>query len=302
MVEPGLVVPGTVLGVVALVAFGGWHRLSRAMRRRIVPAALLRRVTVVYRELGSAAILLGAAVAGCYIWLVDRAGEDPSDEGRGVVTPLIGSGGVVIAVVLLAILAVRAAAGTGANEPPKRWGLVATVTAALVLPVFAGARATVRYVDGLNDFTALPDICASNTLSQDRLAKFIETPRKGAGLSWPEELECAWDNSGDDNAQFEIHLTKWDDSRSASRRLKKKEAGGRGGENIHVGDKGIRYSYGGFRYPAKTLGVAVVSRIDNVLLSVSFEQAEALGAPDSAQLQTLASELVQEIKTQKPRR
>lgn len=298
VVEPGLVVPGAVLAGVALVAFGGWHRLSGAMRRRIVPEALLSRVTVVYRELGAAAIPLGAAVAACYLWLVDPKAK-PVWGGDYLTTPLIGSGGVVIAVALLAILALR-----GTNEPSKRWGLVATVIAALVLPVFAGGRATVRYVDGLNDFTALPDICASDGLSQDRVARFTETPLERPASSDPESVRCTWEGSGDTNAQLEINLTKWDDSRSASRRLKSKDAAPDGGaETIHVGDKGIRYSYDGFRYPGgATLGVGVSSRIDNVLLSVRFDQSEALGAPDLAQLQALASELVQEIESHKPRR
>ncbi|MFI5731305.1 bifunctional serine/threonine protein kinase/MFS transporter [Kribbella sp. NPDC051587] len=115
----GLDVPGIVLAVVALVAFGSWYRSSGALRKRIVPATLLSQVSVVYRELGAVTILLGVAAAVGYLWLVDPQVR-PQWGGDYFIAPFIGCGSLVIAAALLVLFAVRAAGSTGTNKPAKR--------------------------------------------------------------------------------------------------------------------------------------------------------------------------------------
>ncbi|MFI5731306.1 hypothetical protein ACIA49_14385 [Kribbella sp. NPDC051587] len=176
--------------------------------------------------------------------------------------------------------------------------MVTTGTAALVMAVFTGCLTTVRYVDGLNDLTALPDVCASPALSRNRLARF-ETPLGMPRTVDADSVSCSFHSPGNGRTEVMIDLTKLAGSRSATRRLKG-EAPDSGTESTQLGDEGIRYPFEEFR-SGEILGIAVESRIDNILLRVRFGRDESLGTPEFAGLQALASELVQELEAQKPR-
>ncbi|MEU4608291.1 hypothetical protein AB0F43_35350 [Kribbella sp. NPDC023972] len=230
-------------------------------------------------------------------------------ETNYVVTLLVSAGVVVILAALLAIPAIRTASGAGSSGRPKRWASVATALAALVLPVFVGGQATAHAIDRLDDFTSAPDICTSDALSQDRIAVFITSPPDPDAYSASSYARCDWERSGDDDgeaAQLEIYVSRYDDSRAAGRSVQRdKDRAERDGKTVvavQLGDEGIRRWYDGTIDSEDTSGVALKIRIDNVVLEAKFDQAESLGTPDSDKLETLATELVREIESRKPRR
>jgi hypothetical protein len=287
--------------------FATWHRLSRSLRQRVVPAAMLERATTVYRAWGVAGFLLGGAVAAVYFWLVktDRLKLNLFDGNYYVVTTLVGAGVVATVAALLGIPAVRAASST-----PKRWVPVTTAAVALVLPVFVGVQATVHYIDSLDDFTSAPDICSVEALSQDSVAKFITDPPAVEAYSSSSYASCDWELIGDDDdnaTELEITVDRYDDSRAAARNLQygrdRAEDDGKTIVPLQLGDEAIRRAYDGMISSKDTLGIAVEVRIDNVVLEVEFDRGEALGGePDAYQVEALATELVREIESQQPHR
>jgi hypothetical protein len=230
-------------------------------------------------------------------------------DGNYIITLLVGAGVVVIVAALLGLPTGRVASATEVSEPPKRWVPVATTSAALVIPVLVGVQATVHYVEGLDDFTAVPNICASDELSQDRIAEFITSPPEPDPYATSTYVRCTWERIGGahgEAAELEINLDKYGDSRVAARILQtSKERAERDGKfavPLQLGDEGIRRPYDGMINSEDTLGVAVEVRIENVVLEVEFDQAESLGSPDSEKVEALATELVREIESQKPNR
>lgn len=224
------------------------------------------------------------------------------------VTPLLICVGVLVTLAaLLALPAVRGA--TGPTEPRKRSALVAAVSAALVIPALAGGQATVHYIDGLNDFTDLPGLCASSVVGQDRIAQFIEGPPGPKQYSSSRRVSCTWQRTGGDDgdpSELEVELVKLENSRAATRRLQSSKDGaesdGKSVVALQLGDEGFRRSYDSYINSKNTLGVAIEVRIDNVVLTAEFEQAESLGAPDSATLHALATDLVRLVESEKPNR
>lgn len=234
---------------------------------------------------------------------------EAAPETNYVVTLLVSAGVVVILAALLAIPAIRTVSHAESTGRPKRWASVVTALAALIIPVFAGSQATVRYLDSLDDFTSAPDICTSDALSQDRVAEFITDVPDRDAYSSSRYARCSWEDIGDDTDNavgLEIYLSKYDDSGAAADRLShEKESAESDGESVlplQLGDEGIRHRYDGLISSKDTSGVAAEVRIDNLVLQAEFEEGEALGTPDPDQLETLVTELVREIESQKPRR
>lgn len=291
-----------ILSGAALVSFAGWHRLSRSVRDRMVPPAMLSRVTAAHRRTGFAAILFGVAVAGVYFGLAGRHRFDTDN----VVTTLVSAGIVVIVTALLAIPAVRTASTTASSGRPKRWALVATCVAALILPTFVGVQATVYYIDGLDDFTSVPDICTSDALSEDRVAEFVGSSPEPDAYTGSSYARCDWRRAEDDVADLQIDVDLYDNSRAAARSMQKEgdrlERDGKTTIDVQLGDEGFRHWYDGTINSEDTAGVSVEVRVENVVLEADFDHAEDLGAPDADKLETLVSELVRELESRQPQR
>jgi len=289
----------TLCGI-ALVSFAIWHRLSRALRQRLVPAEQLGRVTTRYRAIGFGGVVLGAAVTVIYLWLVETRHVQPHG-GNYIVPILAGAGVVVVVAALLTIPAVRSAPTAKA----KRWASFVTTSAALVIPVLVGIQATVHYVEGLDDFTSMPDICSSDALSQEQIANFIEDPPEVDTDSASSYSRCTWRREGDDRAELQIYLSMDGNSRDADRAMQRSRSSADSGETItelQAGDDAFRHPYDSYLTDEATLGVIVIIRLDNVILEVSLEQADTEGRPDSTVVEALATEVTQEIADQQPHR
>jgi hypothetical protein len=220
-----------------------------------------------------------------------------------VVETLVTVGGVVVAASLLAIPAVRSL-----NERSKRGALVATVIAMLIIPLLTASRATVYYIEGLDDFTSVPDLCTSDAVSQDQVAQLIASPPEPEVDSYSTSVTCDWKRSSDDDgdaAELNLDLSKYSNSREAVRSFQDdKEYYDREGTvlDIELGDEAFRRWYDGSIDSEDTLGVAYVIRIDNVILEAEFDHSKSLGEPDPDKLETLATDLVRELENEKPTR
>jgi hypothetical protein len=235
------------------------------------------------------------------------AAEAGVDAGNYILAILVSAGLVVMVVALLSIPAVRTVPG----GPRKRWAQVVSALVALVIPVFIGGQATVHYIDGLNDFTAVPAICASDSLSQDRVADFISSPPEPEENSDADHASCDWERTADaedgsDAAELYIRLRMYDDSRVAADRIQSPaESAQRDGEavvDLQLGDDAVRRTFDGAIGDEDSRGVAVEVRIDNVVLSAKFEHSAGLGTPDPDNLEALATELAREIERRQPDR
>ncbi|MGW1340268.1 protein kinase domain-containing protein [Kribbella sp. NPDC002412] len=306
VVDPQQPIPATVLSAIALVSFAIWHRLSRMVRGRIVPEKHLRRVTTTFRVTGFAGLLLGAAAATTYFVLVET--RHLSTAGGDYITPLLISAGVAVLVAgLLGIPAIRSVP----NPQAKRWAPIATFLVALVLPVFAGFHATSRYLDSRDDFTAVPDVCGSDILSEDRVAEFIEDPPDPVKNAYSSEISCQWQRNDDEGeygnaAALYVSVKKYDDSRAAAARLQaEREDAGRDGDttaDLQLGDDAVRTTDDDASAPEDLDGYSYLVRIDNVVLRADADQAQALGLPDRARLETLATNLTREVENRRPSR
>ncbi|MFI7061842.1 protein kinase [Kribbella sp. NPDC050124] len=306
VVDPERPIAATVLSGIALVSFAIWHRLARVLRGRIVPEDQLGRVTTTFRVTGFAGLLLGAATAITYFVLVETRQVNPA--GGDYITPLLmGSGVVVLVAALLAIPVVRSAS----TAPGKRWAAVVTFVVALVLPVFVGFQATARYVDRQDDFTAVPDVCGADILSEDRIAEFIESPPEPVRNSYTNEISCQWQRVDDEDeygnaAELYVNVKKYDDSRAAASRLQaeRDDADGDGDTIVEVqlGDDAVRTTDDDASAPEDLDGYSYLIRIDNVVLRADADQAQALGMPDSGRLESLATDLAREIESRHPNR
>jgi hypothetical protein len=299
LAEPQRPMAAVVLCGIALVSFAIWYRLSRALRQRLVPAELLGRVTTTYRWIGFGGGLLGAAIAGIYLWYV---GETKSDASNYLVTLLVGAGVVVVAAAVLAIPAVRSAP----TAKVKRWAPLATTSAALVIPVLVGVQTGLHYLDDRDNFTSIPDICTSSVLSQEQIAQFIEDPPAADPYSSTSYSTCTWQRIGDDRAKLEIYLDKYDNSRAANRLMQGRRSSAEDDSEtvteLQVGDDAFWHPFDSYLNSEDTLGVGVEIRLGNLVLEVELERADTKGAPDAASLQALATELAQELASQRPHR
>lgn len=288
-------IPAIVLAGIALVAFAAWHRLSASMRRRLVPAGELGRVTAGYRGAGFAGTLIGGALAGLYLWLQRDTGLF---DGNYVSPILVTAGALVVVAGLLGIPAMGAAPAA----QPRPLAKVATAIAALVIPVVVGGLTIVRYVDSLDDFAAAPNICTSDVLPDDRIAQLVENPPEPQINDGSSYLNCTWQRS---TAELHVEVTREDNSRDAAGFIQsKKESAAEDGDTVtdlQLGDEGIRRSVDTYLTGSgdDALGVAVVVRIDNLVLEAELDQPAADGTPDADELEALATELVQEIETRR---
>jgi hypothetical protein len=282
---------------VSFVFFAGWHRVSRSLRQRVVPAEQQGGVTAVHRRIAVAALLIGGVLAGGLLWWNEHA---DLVDGNYVVPVLSVAGFVVIGAALIAVPALKSAG------PPKRGALVAIVISGLLVPLFFAAQAGVRYVEGMDDFTAVPDICGTDAVSQQRVGALIADPPEPENNSYTSSAMCDWKHSGDDDhpaAELNLYLTRYRDSRRAARELDSER--NRDGEvvvDVQLGDEGVRRWYDGSIDQQDTSGLALEVRIDNVVLEAEFDHSESLGEPNQAALESFVAELVREIQSQKPSR
>lgn len=316
--SPRAPVPAIIMAALAFVSFATWHSLAGIARRLTVPAERLRRVTTAHRVAGYAAILLGAA-CGYYLLTTEVYAEAPFD-GNYPGGALVTAGAVVMLAGLLALPALSAShdALPGPDGPEvsadatgrrRRWSArLGAVLVLLVIPLLVGLRAQAQHIDRQDDFTTLPDICTSDTLSQERVAQLIPEPPEPEVDSGSNYLGCRWVVAGGADSAFELDVeaVRHDDSADAVQNIRSDrdygEDDGQTVTSLPLGDEAIRYPYDGSIESTGTLGVSVVVRIDNVVLEVDFDQAEALGSPEAASVETLAGELVQEIEDQQPSR
>jgi tRNA A-37 threonylcarbamoyl transferase component Bud32 len=294
-------IPAIVLAGIALVALAAWHRLAASMRRRVVPAEQLGRVTAGYRGAGFAAVLIGGALTGGYFWL------EPASAlfgGNYVVGILVTVGALVVIAGLLAIPALAA----GDTEPSKPAAKVATAVAALVIPVLLGGQAVVRYVEGFDDFTALPNICATDVVSQEQVTAFFADPpervtQEGTGT---QHIFCEWRQTSGDVAGLRLDVTLYESSRRAARELQFERDQAEEDEDtlidIELGEEAVRHWYDSSIDSEDTLGVAIEVRIENLVLEVEFDRSAALGPLDEKDAMALASDLVREVEGERPSR
>lgn len=284
---------------VSFVFFVGWHRVSRSLRQRVVPAEQQGRVTAVHRRIAVAALLIGGVLAGGLLWWNEHA---DLVDGNYIVPVLSVAGFVVIGAALIAVPALTSAG------PRKRGALVATVIAGLAVPLFVAGRAGVGYVERMDDFTAVPNICAMDAASQERVGALISDPPEPEVDSYTSSVTCDWRRSasdGDDDhaAELNLDLTKYRDAGRAAAVLERER--NRDGEvvvDVQLGDEGIRRWYDGSIDQEDTTGLALEVRIDNVVLEAEFDHSESLGEPNQAALEALVADLVREVRSQKPSR
>ncbi|MFI6673650.1 protein kinase [Kribbella sp. NPDC050470] len=303
LAEPERPIAAVVLSAVALVSYTVWLRLSRTLQQRIAPTEMLSRVTKIYRATGVAGFLLGAAAAVVYFWLAETRHFDDNY----VLRLLITAGIVVTLAALLAIPAVRSAATT----PVRRSTLAAAVVVALVIPVVVGVQATVRYVDSLDDFTAVPDVCGSSVLSEDRVAEFVADPPEPDKNAYANEISCQWQRLDDEGeygnaAELYINVKRYDDSSAAAARLQaERDDAGRDGDavdEVQLGDDAVRTTDDDGSAPEDLDGYSYLVRIDDVVVRADADQAQGLGLPDYATLEKLATDLTSEIESRRPSR
>ena len=117
---------------------------------------------------------------------------------------------------------------------------------------------------------------------------------------------CTWRREGDNGAQLEIYLSKYDNSRTANRLMQQgrssAEEDGDTVTELQVGDDAFGHPFDSYISSADTRGVAVEIRIDNLILEVEQQQISAQGGPDKSAVGALATELAREIASQKPSR
>ncbi|GAB3431793.1 hypothetical protein GCM10027569_79590 [Flindersiella endophytica] len=291
-------IPSIVVAGIALVAFAAWHRLAGSMRRRVVPAEQLGQVTAGFHVAGLAGILIGGAFAGGYLWLQPKYDWFGGNYVLGI---LVTVGVLVVIVGLLVIPAVAA----GDTEPPRRGARIATAIAALVIPVLAGGQALARYIDSLDDFTSVPNICATYVVSQEQVAKFIADPpeRETSEGSEPGYVSCDWRRTSGDVAELGLDVTKYDNEREAAHELQsEREQADEDGETLvdfELGDEATRRWYDSSIDSEDTDGVVLLVRIDNLVLEVDFERSADLGTLQEADSVALATELVRAIESRR---
>lgn len=284
----------TALCATALVSYAVWRKLSGALRRRLVPEGS-GRTTTMHRAAGFGAVVLGVVVAAAYLWLAETRHFD----GDYLVVLLVGTGVIVMAAALLAIPALRSAPVARG----RRWVPLGTSVAALVLPVFVGVQATVQYVDGLDDFSTTPAICASPILSQQRVAKYMDNPPPADKTSDSDYVSCSWERYFDGD-RLDISLEKYDNSRAADRRIQSSrrsaEEDGETVAGLGLGDRSFRQSFDSSIGSEDTEGISVLVRVDNLVLETELEHTG--NRPDPATVEQLATELTQELQLQHPQR
>ncbi|TWD79663.1 serine/threonine protein kinase [Kribbella amoyensis] len=304
-VEPARPIGAAILAGVALVSYMVWSRTARATRRRLVPADRLGRATTAVRGAGAAGFVVGLAIGVLVCWGVEENGREFFD-GNYVMVALVGAGLIVLLAALRGIIAIWLATSGGPGEPRKPWAPVTTTAAALVIPALVGGLTIVRYIEGRDDFTTVPNLCESKVLTTKRIAELIPDQRSQDGYKGEGSSRCEWERSGDSAAGVGAYLRMYDSSRSAARRIGGAKSSAEKDDEtvatVDLGDQAIRHGFDGSIDSEDTRGVSLVVRIDNLVLEADFDHVESLGDPDPIPLQTLVTDLVQEIENQRPNR
>jgi membrane protein YdbS with pleckstrin-like domain len=302
LVNPQRPVATLILFCVALLTFAVCQRLSRAARRRLVPAEQLKRVTRKFRWIGFAGFLAGAVVAGIFFAFV-AANRRLFRELNYVEIALAAGGVLIVLTALLTIPAIRVVR----TPNDKRRPVLALAAPAVVIPVIVAVMLGIGYVSRLNDFTAAPDICTSSNLAADRIEEILGGSPEKDGDDGEHYVTCSWTHLDDDSSkELEVDVDVYDDGRSAGRVLERHRKlaadDGKTLAELQLGDESIRRGYAGYIESHDSTGLSVEVRIENLVLEVSLDHGEALGSPDPAQLEALADELSQEIKSRQPNR
>ncbi|TDO49655.1 protein kinase-like protein [Kribbella sp. VKM Ac-2571] len=301
----GTILSSSVVSVVsagvALVFFAGWHRVSRSLRERVVPAELLGSVTAFHRRIAVAALLIGGVVAGGFLWLNE---QNDLVDGNYIVGVLSVAGFVVIGAALIAVPALKPAG------PPKRGALIATVTAGLLAPLFVAGQAVAGYVGRLDDFKSAPDVCSFDVLSGDRINQVMGSSPDPENNSSGDFIDCDWKRSdeseGKDAAEFEVELIRYDTERGAVREMQRDRESatdlGKTVTDLSLGTESFRRPYDGTIDSEDTIGLTVQVRVENLVLELDLDQSESLGAPAPARLEALAADLTRELESRQPKR
>jgi hypothetical protein len=293
LVEPDRPIATVILFGVALIAFAAWHRLSKTARRRLVPGQRLGRVNAIHRAAGFGGFVVGAAAGGAFIWLIEVGHHTIP-----IIGLLVSVGALIVIAALSTIPAVRSM-----GTPPVRRALPATTSLALVIPVLVGTQAGVYYVQGRDDFTAVPEVCSVSTLSQSRIARLQSDPPEADTYEGSKYARCTWEWT-EKIGEFEVYVRRYDNARDASRRLQSErklaEKDGLRITELTTGDEGIVHPYDSYLNSMDTLGVEADVRIDNLVLQVSWERSDARGRPEAAQVLSIATELSRQLEAQRP--
>ena len=305
LVDPRLPIATLVLFGVALVSLTVWLRLSKSTRQRLVPAERLAHVTTIHRTGGVCGLLLGAALAGTFLWLAATERVRPPG-GNYVAAVLIAAGVLVVATSLLTLPAVRSLPQSGV----RRRLPVTTVSAALVIPTLVAVVAGVQYVGRLDDFTSTPDICSFDVLSPERIEQVMDSSPEPENDSFDDYVDCDWkretDSDGKDAAELKVELLRYDDTRGAERAMGRDRDTardlGKSVTDLSLGDDSFRRPYDGTIGSEDTLGLSVEVRVENLILELDLDQSESRGAPSASTLEALAADLTRELESRQPQR